>query len=41
MQGPIKVVPGSNTGKLVNLLPLTQRPEYKAVQTRIADVTEY
>jgi len=25
----------------VNLLPLTQRPEYKAIQTRIADVTEY
>ncbi len=41
MQGRIKVVPGSNMGKLMALLPLTQSPEYKAIQARINDITEY
>jgi len=41
MQGRIKVVPGSNMGKLMSLLPLTQSPEYKAIQSNINDVTVY
>jgi putative sterol carrier protein len=41
MQGRIKVVPGSNMGKLMSLLPLTQSPEYKAIQAKINAVTEY
>jgi putative sterol carrier protein len=41
MQGRIKVVPGSNMGKLMSLLPLTQSPEYKAIQAKINDVTQY
>jgi putative sterol carrier protein len=41
MQGRIKVVPGSNMGKLMALLPLTQSPEYKAIQSKINDLTEY
>ena len=41
MQGRIKVVPGSNMGKLMSLLPLTQSPEYKAIQAKINDVTVY
>jgi len=41
MQGRIKVVPGSNMGKLMSLLPLTQSPEYKAINAKINDITEY
>jgi len=41
MQGRIKVVPGSNMGKLMSLLPLTQSPEYKAIQAKINDITTY
>ena len=41
MQGRIKVVPGSNMGKLMSLLPLTQSPEYKAIQSNINDISEY
>ena len=41
MQGRIKVVPGSNMGKLMSLLPLTQSPEYKAIQAKINDITQY
>ncbi|MDQ3640573.1 MAG: SCP2 sterol-binding domain-containing protein [Actinomycetota bacterium] len=41
MQGRIKVVPGSNMGKLMSLLPLTQSPEYKAIQSKINDITIY
>ncbi len=41
MQGRIKVVPGSNMGKLMSLLPLTQSPEYKAIQSKINDITVY
>ena len=41
MQGRIKVVPGSNMGKLMSLLPLTQSPEYRAIQAKINDITVY
>jgi putative sterol carrier protein len=41
MQGRIKVVPGSNMGKLMSLLPLTQSAEYKAIQSKVNDITEY
>jgi len=41
MQGRIKVVPGSNMGKLMSLLPLTQSPEYKSIVSKINDITEY
>jgi putative sterol carrier protein len=41
MQGRIKVVPGSNMGKLMSLLPLTQSPEYKQINSNINDITEY
>jgi len=41
MQGRIKVVPGSNMGKLMSLLPLTQSAEYKAIQAKINDITTY
>lgn len=41
MQGRVKVLPGSNMGKLMSLLPLTQSPEYKAIQAKITDLTEF
>ena len=41
MQGRIKVVPGSNMGKLMSLLPLTQSPEYKQINSNINDITDY
>ena len=28
-------------GKLMSLLPLTQSPEYKAIQSNINDITDY
>jgi putative sterol carrier protein len=39
MQGRMKVT--GNMGKLMSLLPLTQSPEYKAIQEKIRTVTEY
>jgi putative sterol carrier protein len=39
MQGRMKVT--GNMGKLMSLLPLTQSPEYKAIQEKIRQVTEY
>ena len=39
MQGRMKVT--GNMGKLMSLLPLTQSPEYKAIQDKIREVTEY
>ncbi|MDQ4133435.1 MAG: SCP2 sterol-binding domain-containing protein [Actinomycetota bacterium] len=39
MQGRMKVT--GNMGKLMSLLPLTQSPEYKAIQEKIREVTEY
>jgi putative sterol carrier protein len=41
MQGRIKVIPGSNMGKLMSLLPLTQSAEYKAIQAKIDAITDY
>jgi len=39
MQGRMKVT--GNMGKLMSLMPLTQSPEYKALQTEIQGITEY
>jgi hypothetical protein len=39
MQGRMKV--GGNMGKLMSLMPLTQSPEYKAIQEKIRDITEF
>lgn len=39
MQGKMKVT--GNMGKLMSLMPLTQSPEYKAIQAKLADQTEY
>lgn len=39
MQGRMKVT--GNMGKLMSLMPLTQSPEYKAIQSKINDITEY
>jgi len=39
MQGRIKVT--GNMAKLMSLLPLTNAPEYKQLQTEIQGITEY
>jgi putative sterol carrier protein len=39
MQGRVKVT--GNMGKLMSLMPLTQSPEYKAIQADVAADTEY
>ena len=39
MQGRMKVT--GNMGKLMGLLPLTQSAEYKSIQEKIREVTEY
>jgi putative sterol carrier protein len=39
MQGRVKVT--GNMAKLMALLPLTNAPEYKELQTQIAGITEY
>ena len=39
MQGRVKVT--GNMAKLMSLLPLTNAPEYKALQEEIAGITEY
>lgn len=39
MQGRVKVT--GNMGKLMSLLPLTQSAEYKTIQARVAEQTEY
>lgn len=39
MQGRIKVT--GNMGKLMSLMPLTQSPEYKAIQAKVAEQTEF
>jgi alkyl sulfatase BDS1-like metallo-beta-lactamase superfamily hydrolase len=39
MQGRIKVA--GNMAKLMALMPLTNAPEYKELQTRIQEITEY
>jgi putative sterol carrier protein len=39
MQGRVKVT--GNMGKLMSLMPLTQSPEYKAIQNDVAAQTEF
>jgi alkyl sulfatase BDS1-like metallo-beta-lactamase superfamily hydrolase len=39
MQGRMKVT--GNMAKLMQLMPLTNSPEYKALQEKIRDLTEY
>lgn len=39
MQGRMKVT--GNMGKLMSLMPLTNSPEYKALQEQIRGITEY
>ena len=39
MQGKMKVT--GNMGKLMQLMPLTNSPEYKALQEEIRGITEY
>lgn len=39
MQGRVKVT--GNMAKLMSLLPLTNAPEYKELQTKINEITEY
>ena len=39
MQGRMKVT--GNMGKLMTLMPLTNSPEYKALQEEIREITEY
>jgi len=39
MQGRMKVT--GNMGKLMALMPLTQSPEYKAIQEKVRAVTDY
>jgi len=39
MQGRMKVT--GNMGKLMQLMPLTNSPEYKTLQEDIANITEY
>lgn len=39
MQGKLKV--SGNMGKLMSLMPLTQSPEYKSIQKKVNEVTEY
>ena len=39
MQGRMKGT--GNMGKLMSLMPLTQSPEYKAIQQKINEITEY
>jgi putative sterol carrier protein len=38
MQGRVKVT--GNMGKLMSLMPLTQSPEYKAIQKELSEQTE-
>jgi putative sterol carrier protein len=38
MQGKMKVT--GNMGKLMSLMPLTQSPEYKDIQAKVAEQTE-
>ncbi len=39
MQGRVKVA--GNMGKLMQLMPLTNSPEYKALQEQIGEITEF
>ncbi|MGH9172210.1 MAG: SCP2 sterol-binding domain-containing protein [Acidimicrobiales bacterium] len=39
MQGKVKVT--GNMAKLMSLLPITNSPEYKALQAKIVEITEF
>jgi putative sterol carrier protein len=39
MQGRMKVT--GNMGKLMSLMPLTQSPEYKAIQAKVTEGTDF
>lgn len=39
MQGKLKVT--GNMGKLMSLMPLTQSPEYKQIQGKVNEITDY
>lgn len=39
MQGKVKVT--GNMGKLMSLMPLTESPEYKSIQSQVAAQTEF
>ncbi len=39
MQGRLKVK--GNMGKLMNLMPLTQSPEYKTIKAKVTELTEW
>jgi predicted lipid carrier protein YhbT len=39
MQGKVKVA--GNMGMMLNLLPITNAPEYRDLQRRIVDITEF
>ena len=39
MQGKLKVT--GNLGKLMALMPLTQSPEYKAIQVKLTEQTDF
>ena len=39
MQGKVKVT--GNMAKVMSLLPITNAPEYKKLQTEISEITEY
>ena len=39
MQGRVKVA--GNMGKLMQLMPLTNSPEYKALHERVGEITEF
>jgi len=39
MQGRMKVT--GNLGKLMQLMPLTNSPEYKALQEKVREITDY
>jgi hypothetical protein len=41
MQGRIKIGANTNMAKLMSLMPLTNAPEYKALQKEIQEITEY
>ena len=41
MQGKVKIAPGGNMGKVMALMPLTMSPEYKAIQEKLRQLTEY
>ena len=41
MQGKVKIAAGGNMGKMMALMPLTMSPDYKAIQEKLREITEY